>query len=268
MSGAVRVGLVFGIAAVLAIVGSTLLGLIVPLGGCLGFISVIALGLGAGYTAAKVTMATREQRIGRGATAGAIAGLIVLVLGTLASILLTQLPEYQAQMQATLEELQQNPNVAIDPNDLAAFAGITGVAASFCSGLINAIVMVICGLLGALFWKGAPAASGYGPQGGYGHPGTGYGQTSTDYSQSGTGYGQQGGYGQSGTDYNQPGTYDQPGGGYGQSGTGYNQPGTGYDQPGGAYGQSDTGGYGGQSGVPPEGTGGTGVYDPDDRNRM
>jgi len=169
MSPVVRAGLVFGLAAVAAVAGSALLP--IP---CLGFLSVIALGLGAGYTAAKNTNATRDQRVGRGATAGAIAGGVALVGGTIAVIAISQLPFMQAQIQAGVNQaLQQNPELAetgLDPAQLAALAaGAGGIVGGLCGGLINFIAMLITGLLGALFWKGAPT---YVPAGGanYGTP--------------------------------------------------------------------------------------------------
>lgn len=172
MSPVVRAGLVFGLAAVGAVAGSMLLP--IP---CISFISVIALGLGAGYTAAKNTNATRDQRIGRGATSGAIAGGITLVGGTIAVIAISQLPFMQAQIQAGVNQaLQQNPELAgsgIDPAAIAALAaGGFGIIGGICGGLINFITLLITGLLGALFWKGAPA---YVPASGatYGAPATG-----------------------------------------------------------------------------------------------
>lgn len=169
MSPVVRTGLVFGLAAVGAVAGSALLP--IP---CIGFLSAIALGLGAGYTAAKTTNATRDQRIGRGATAGAIAGGIVLVGGTIAVIVISQLPFMQAQIQASVNQaLQQNPELAgsgLDPATIASFAaGGFGLIGGLCGGLINFIVMLITGLLGALFWKGTPA---YVPAGGANFAGT------------------------------------------------------------------------------------------------
>lgn len=165
MSGTVRAGLVFGLAAVGAVIGSTLLP--IP---CLSLFAVIALGLGAGYTAAKTTNATRDQRVGRGLTAGAIAGGIALVGTTIAIIVFSQLPFVQNQIQAQVgQALQQNPDLGesgLDPAQLAQLAtGLGGVVGGFCAGIMNFLIMLICGLLGALFWKGA-AAGQYVPAGG------------------------------------------------------------------------------------------------------
>ena len=181
MSPVMRAGLVFGLATVGAILGSSLLNLVVPLASCLGFLSVVALGLGAGFTAAKNSNAAREQRVGRGASAGAIAGVITLIGSVIVLLIISQLPAFQAQVQQGITQaLQNNPNAAnsgLDPAQLARFAsGAGGVIGGFCSGLFYLVIMVITGLLGALFWKGAPAAEQYVPAGGtttYGAPPTG-----------------------------------------------------------------------------------------------
>ncbi len=175
MSPVVRTGLVFGLATVGVLIGTSLLGLVNGLFGCLSFISVIALGLGAGYTAAKVSNASRDQRVGRGATAGAIAGGIVLVLGTILLVGLSSLPFYQQATQAQMNQvlndaIQQNPELRDAQGDLSQiFASpmMTGfsVIGNLCSGLINLVLLVITGLLGSLFWKGAPMAAGYVPAG-------------------------------------------------------------------------------------------------------
>lgn len=174
MSGTVRAGLIFGLGAVGAMLGSALLGLVNPVFGCLSFISIVALGLGVGYTAPKITMATREQRIGRAATAGAIAAGVVLVLGAAALIVLSLLPFYQAAMQNQLQNqlqqaIQQDPAFRDQQAELTELFNTAatgfGVVGGFCSGLFNGVVMLLMSLLGALFWKGAPAAT-YVPAGG------------------------------------------------------------------------------------------------------
>ncbi|HEY0604953.1 MAG TPA: hypothetical protein VGD58_18685 [Herpetosiphonaceae bacterium] len=189
MSGTVRTGLVFGLGAVGAMIGSSLLALLNPAFGCLSFISIIALGLGAGYTAPKVTMATREQRIGRAATAGAIAAGVVLVLGAIAVIVLSLLPFYQAaidqQLQNQLQQaFEQDPALRDQQAELtemfSSMATGFGVIGGICSGLLNGIVMLLMSLLGALFWKGAPAAA-YVPAGGSAVPGQFYSPTDQPY---------------------------------------------------------------------------------------
>lgn len=169
MSGTVRAGVIFGLAAVGAVIGASLLQLLVPIP-CIGLLSVIALGLAAGYTAAKTTHATRDQRISRGLTAGALAGLIVLVGGGLGIFLVSLLPAYQAQIQAGVSQaFQNNPDLSgsgINPNDFATLlSGGAGIIGGICGGLFNFLIMLICGLLGSLFWKGT-AAPAYVPAGG------------------------------------------------------------------------------------------------------
>lgn len=169
MSPTVRAGVVFGLAAVAAVAGASLLP--VP---CLSFLAVIALGLGAGYTAAKNSNATRDQRVGRGATAGAIAGGIAMVGTAIAILIITQLPSSQAQFQAQVSEaLQQNPELADSGLDAATLtsiiAGAGGLIGGICSGVVNFLIMLLTGLLGALFWKGALAGVGYAQAGGVGY---------------------------------------------------------------------------------------------------
>jgi hypothetical protein len=187
MSGTVRAGLVFGLAAALAVTGSALLP--IP---CLSLISVIALGVGAGYTAAKTTAATREQRIGRGVTAGAIGGLIALVGSAIGLFFVYSIPTYQQQFQPLIDQmLQQTPEL----EDLGIDLGILLAATvGFCSGIINFFLMLISGLLGGLFWKGAPGAAATGAQGygstGYGPGGgPGYSPPGDNYPDQPSGYG-------------------------------------------------------------------------------
>lgn len=176
MSPVVRTGLVFGLAIVGALLGTSLLSLINGLFSCLSFISVIALGLGAGYTAAKVSGATRDQRLSRGATAGAIAGGVVLVLGTIALVALSSLPFYQQAMQVRIDQalsdaIQQNPELRDAQGDLTQLFSspmLTGfsVIGNVCSNLFNLVLLALTGLLGSLFWKGAPNVGAYVPAGG------------------------------------------------------------------------------------------------------
>ncbi len=153
MSGTVRAGLIFGFAAVLAVVVSAFLP--IP---CLGPILVTVLGVGAGYTAAKTTGATRDQRIGRGATTGAIGGLIALVGSVIALFLVYNIPAYQQVIQQQVDQmLRQSPELAeFDRGTLVAAA--IGIA-SFCSGIINFLLMLVGGIIGSLFWKGTPPAT-------------------------------------------------------------------------------------------------------------
>ncbi len=191
MSGTVRAGLLFGIAAVFAFVVSLLLGVILPcINLLLGFAAIIALGWGAGYTAAKNTGAGPGQGAGRGATAGAIGGTVVLLGLMVAFLLLFNLPPVQAQIaQVYRETLQQNPELVtpgIDPTLVGSTAGL--VFGFFC-GIINFILMLIGGAIGGMMWKGSPGTTTTGtaePTGGrpY-HPPSSPGETSTPSSEGG-----------------------------------------------------------------------------------
>ncbi|WP_152541377.1 hypothetical protein [Kallotenue papyrolyticum] len=166
MSGLLRAGLLFGLAATLAFVG----GLLLPIG-CvnvlIAFASVIALGWGAGYTAAKTSGAGRGQGVGRGLTAGAIAGLIALI-GTLIALIvlgnvLRNQPGFEAALRQQLELMMpQNPEVG--DIDLEAVTGLAFVIAGFGCGLINFLLMLLGGALGGLMWRGAQQAAYAAPE--------------------------------------------------------------------------------------------------------
>jgi hypothetical protein len=158
MSGTVRAGLLFGVAATLAFIGSTLLP--IP---CLNVLSVIALGWGAGYTAAKTTGAGPGQGTGRGFAAGAISGLIVLLGTVIAFVLLANTELFQQQLQS---QLTQNPAFADSGIDPSTFGSAVGVGIGLFCGFINFVLMMIAGAIGGLMWKGTPAAAGYVPAGG------------------------------------------------------------------------------------------------------
>lgn len=157
----VRVGLIFGVAATIAFTA----GLFVPIP-CVRFIlafgSIIALGWGAGYTAAKTTGTAAGQGIGRGASAGAIAGGVVLLLSMLAFFLLANTAVFQEMFR---EALQENPGIVspsgAEPSTLdattAAFIG--GAGGGFCLGMINLFLMLLAGAVGGLMWKGVPSNS-------------------------------------------------------------------------------------------------------------
>lgn len=166
MSGTVRAGLLFGLAAIVASIAA----LFLPIP-CVNFIlsigSVIALGWGAGFTAAKTTGATSDQRLGRGLTAGAIGGVVVLIGSVIALIALSgvimSIPGIQEQIS---EALQQNPDAAnLNPDDVGTFLGAGLGVVGFCMGLVNFLLMLLGGLIGGLSWK-APAAAAYVPAGG------------------------------------------------------------------------------------------------------
>lgn len=249
MSGTVRAGLVFGLAALLAFIGGTLLNALIP---CVGFIvaivSVIALGWGAGQTAAKTTNAAQGQGTGRGATAGAIGGTVLLIGSVIAflalSSVITSLPGFEDQLQ---QALQQNPDANIDPNDAGAFLGIGFGVVGFGCGIMNFVLMLIGGLIGGAMWKGTGGTAAYVPAGGttYGAPPSGsYIPSQTDQTYGNQTYGDQ----PSGSQPYGNQTYgDQPSGG----------------QPYGNQTYGNPPSYGNQQN--PEG--GARVYDPNDPNR-
>lgn len=247
-----RAGLLFGLAAVVAFIAGLILpipfvNLILALG------SVVALGWGAGRTAAKVTGAAAGQGTGRGAGAGAIAGLIQLIGLTLALLLLTNIPAVRQQLDLALQQAaQQNPDVAGSGLTGGALSNILGVTGGLLCGGINFVLMLIGGLIGGATWRGTPDRGEYvaagRSSGGPSYGGTGTASTYDTSSTTGTGYGTTGTTGTAST-------YDTTGAtGYGQAGT----TGTG-------YGTTDTTGTTGDQG---EGDGGVRVYDTDDRTRM
>jgi hypothetical protein len=165
MSGTVRAGLLFGLAAVFAFLG----GLILPipcLNIVLAFVSLIALGWGAGNTAAKTTGAGPGQGTGRGLTAGAIAGTIVLIGTVIVFLLVQYIPGVSEQINLALQQAaQQNPDAG--QVDAGTMLGLGLGIAGFMCGIVNFILMLIGGAIGGMMWKGTPAAAGYAPAGGY-----------------------------------------------------------------------------------------------------
>lgn len=248
MSGTVRAGLVFGLAALLAFFAA----LFLPIP-CVNFIvaigSVIALGWGAGQTAAKTTNAAQGQGTGRGATAGAIGGTVILIGSVILFLALSgvfmNLPGVRDQLATAL---QQNPDTTnINPDDLGAVLGASFGVVGFGCGIMNFVLMLIGGLIGGAMWKGTGGTAAYVSAGGstYGAPPSGsYIPSQTDQTYGNQTYGDQPSGGQ--TYGNQ--TYgDQPSGGqtYGNQ----------------TYGNPPS--YGNQQN--PEG--GARVYDPNDPNR-
>jgi hypothetical protein len=156
----VRIGLIFGVAAAIAFTA----GLLIPIP-CVRFLlafgSIIALGWGAGYTAAKTTRIAAGQGIGRGAATGAIAGGVVLTISTLAFLVLANTAFFQELFR---EALQQNPGIvspsAAQPSTMDAVpaAFISGAGAGFCLGTVNLVLMVIAGAIGGAMWKGVPSS--------------------------------------------------------------------------------------------------------------
>jgi|GEM_PF-5741869 len=172
MSGTVRAGLVFGLAAVFAFVG----GFILPIpcvNVIIAFVSVIALGWGAGHTAAKTTGAGPGQGTGRGLTAGAIAGGIALVGTVILLMLLSFVPGIRDAINQGLQQAaQQNPELGDANIDAGAVLGAGLAIVGFGCGAINFVLMLIAGAVGGMMWKGT--SSQYVPAGGsYNAPSSG-----------------------------------------------------------------------------------------------
>jgi len=167
MSPTVRAGLLFGIAATLAF----LAGLFLPIP-CvniiLAFGSVVALGWGAGYSANKWMNSSADRKIGRGTAAGAIGGVVTLILTAVLFLVLSgvilSIPSVRDQIG---QALQQNPDAAqLNPEDIQAAAGVGfGVVGVGC-GIVNFLLMLLGGLIGGATWKGAASTADYVPAGG------------------------------------------------------------------------------------------------------
>jgi hypothetical protein len=185
MSGTVRAGLVFGLAGVFAFLG----GLLLPIpcvNMVLAFGSLIALGWGAGNTAAKTTGAGPGQGVGRGLTAGAIAGTIVLIGSVLVFLLIQYIPGVRDQVNLAMQQAaQQNPEAG--NVDAGAMLGLGLGIAGFACGVINFILMLIGGAIGGMMWKGTPATT-YVPAGGSYVPNQSYSSTDQPYGTPQQGY--------------------------------------------------------------------------------
>lgn len=177
MSPLVRAGLIFGVASVAAFVASFFIR--IPfINFMLAYGSVLALGWGAGYTAAKASGSLQGQGAGRGAAAGALAGVVHLILFTLALTLLVSLvsriPGVQNAFQNAISQAQsRNPNANLrNVPSAGTILGVGGAFVGFCFGLVNLLLMTIAGLVGGAMWKGAAYPAGM-PTGQY-MPATGY----------------------------------------------------------------------------------------------
>ena len=151
MSATVRSGLIFGLVGLFAVI---IVGF-VPLLGILlcGPGTALVVGGLAGYFALRWSEAPVGS--GQGALAGAIAGVGTLIGSTLFVIIAFSIlrsdPSFQDSLNQAAEQLQQQPDVAVSPQDLqtmvSTFMPIVGV----CLGIINLVVALVGGLLGALF---------------------------------------------------------------------------------------------------------------------
>lgn len=148
-----RVGLTM---AALAFVTVALSMLIPGLGAiCIGPITAIAIGAGAGWWASKVL---GGGTAGRGAGAGAIAGLGALFGAAVGLTVLLAIagsnPEAQQGIQDLLEQTQQqNPDAQL-PEGLnpAALLGAGGAIGGFCFGLFYLFLATIGGLIAGLIY--------------------------------------------------------------------------------------------------------------------
>lgn len=149
----------FGIITVIVSLAVTVISLRAPETGTPGLlISMVVSGLSgmaAGYTAARSEAAPREERAAYGRRAGAISGLVAFIgsFAMLAALFGTGI------MQQQLNSVLQSPDMASPGVDPAALVGVIyglSVGISFCTALLEWMLMLGCGVLGGLLWKGAP----------------------------------------------------------------------------------------------------------------
>ena len=147
MFGAVRVGLMFGLAALVATLASLLLGGL-PAGPLIALAAVSLLGWGAGYTAAKTTRAYARQRIGRGAVAGIVGGTLAMAGSVVAGVAFAAL--LRQGIDVWIERLAFIVRLDVDP---APYLRGGGLLAGMCLGVVNFMLMVAVGALGCLSWR-------------------------------------------------------------------------------------------------------------------
>ncbi len=147
MFGALRTGLIFGLAGAIVVtacllIGGVLAGLPTALG------AVALLGWGAGYAAAKTSRARPGQAIGRGMVAGLIAGTLVLfgsiLAGTLSATLLRE------SLDVWLQRLSYIIRIDVDVLPYIRGGGLIG---GFCLGLVNLGLMAAAGAVGGWTWR-------------------------------------------------------------------------------------------------------------------
>lgn len=161
MTGTLRAGIVFGIAALVAFVA----GLVIPLpviNVLVAYGALLVLGGGAGYTAAKTAAPGTGRGSGRGAIAGAIAGVVVLILSTVALALVENVAAVRLALRDALAQTPQMNEPGLNP--LVA-ANLAGAGSGLFLGLINLIVLVIGGIIGGALWRGAPDVTDTQPEG-------------------------------------------------------------------------------------------------------
>ena len=149
MLQAIGAGLVFGIAAVLVWTTGVLLGEMTGGGSLpLALVGVAGAGGGAGYMAAKWTRARSHARLARGLTAGTFAGLVAFVGTTVSGVLFATL--VQRRIDLWLARLAWLVEIELDAS---AYLRGGGLAAGFCLGLVNLLLMSAAGALGGRMWR-------------------------------------------------------------------------------------------------------------------
>lgn len=146
MRGVLRSGLVFGVAAIVALLAVLIMAAASAGLSLLGMLLVmLLLGIGAGYSAATTRRSLRSQGVGRGVAAGAIAGSVAMIGSLVLGVALASV----AQQRLDIWIQRIDPLIAI-PFDPSSFVRGGGVATGFCLGLVNLILMVVGGGLGGV----------------------------------------------------------------------------------------------------------------------
>ncbi len=144
MSGHVRAGLIFGAIAVVAVAALSF----VPCGNILG---ALILGGLAGFYG--VRWSGPNATVGKGVVASIITGLFAAAVTAVMAIVLVNMsinsPEVQQQLQQQLQEQQQQTGQQISPDQLAAIINAAGPIGGICAGIINLLLSLAAGALGA-----------------------------------------------------------------------------------------------------------------------
>lgn len=145
MSGAMRSGLIFGAAGLIAVLATAFFPRPGPVV-CGPLLAVLVGGLAGFYG---VRWSVEHARVGRGVLAGTLAGLGMLVGAVIGYVVLfnsiSSDPSFQEQLGAFL---QQQPDAKIDPGALGAAVGIAGAVAGLCFGVLNLLLALAFGALG------------------------------------------------------------------------------------------------------------------------
>ncbi len=147
MSGTVKSGLIFGLIGLIVVIAVSF----VPVAGWLlcspGTAAVF--GALAGFFA--VRWSTAEAGVGKGVLSGTIAGVGMLIGAIIFWIMYINLarsmPEFQQSLQ---DQLQQQPNAELTPEQLDSIVSLSGPIAGLCFGIINLLISLAGGAIGAL----------------------------------------------------------------------------------------------------------------------